>query len=1723
MSMRSPFSGTCALGSTRAPSMRAGMRRGAEALVRCGRRLQAAALAVLCALACVGASARAQETVVSITSPTASGYYTTPAVVITINVAFSGSVTVVTASGTPTLNLSNGLSASYSSGSTTSVLAFQYTVAAGDASGGLLDVVDSGGTPIVLNGGAINNTSNGNAANLAFALPNANSITSTRAIIVDLVPPTVLSSILMDPSPTNAGSVDFLVTFSEAITGLDLATATTDLSVHASGLTGTPAVIAVTPMGASSYDVTVSTGTGGSGTIQLQVPSASTTITDLAGNPLGAAFLGGQTYAIDLTPPTATITLLDPTPNSSAFVRFLVAFDKPVTGVDTSSGSANVDFSAIGTFLTGVTITSVVKVDAATYTVTASTGSAVAGQAGATIGLDINANLGSAIQDLLGNPFGNAGVTGPTYAVNLPPLLHLGGGTITNVTTTTYNAGAGQLIVANLAGIVSEPLNCSSFTATLTNRPDGSSEQLNCNVGGTGLTATWSNIAGTLTITGAATATIYQSVIETMYYVNSTANPTAGDRLITCTLVDASSVSSPTAQATIPVVAAVAALSLTLTGNTAVPNATVSYGQGSGPLAIAPSSTIANTLPGWNPVFNSTTNLYAPPYIFQMVGVGNYTLNFSEGDGPYIDAIKISIANPSPTIFGSVEPGGPGADETISFAPIVGYPPDFFTSPDPPGAYWQYDENAIDCAYSPVGLYNSGALISMLPAGNPTIGTFDFAIAIGSSPVVIKGMQNAAQLAIPLNTTGTPLPNVDAITMLKSLQYTTTSNNPSRCGFQRQVTVAVNQGGVSSSAVLTIDIVPINSPPVVLGPASYAVNEGDGSNTYTLKLSAPAATGLSVSDIDGNGGIETLTLSVSHGTLAIQSAAGLASAVLSNGNATLTLTGTVDGAGGKLNAAISALGNITYRPTSLYQGPDALTATINDNGHASVAFANALSDQIVIPITVNPVNQPPSIVVPATQNAVENSPLAIPSMSVSDFDAGVTPIQVTLSTINGTLTLAQTTNLDVGFTDPDGVGTPVSLAALANPNTTMTFRGAISDINNAIKTLTYQGNPYFYGTDTITVQVDDLGFTGTRIPGTYPSGVSPGPGANSWIDTQTIQVNVGFINTLPIILPNGASAPAQNPNTQNSPITVPANGTVTIQGGSGVYPSIPMLDQHRNAQFMATTQSNAGTTVVLAGPGASNLVAWDEETVDPRGLTYVIQLGVSQGLLIRHRVGDPPAGLQIVAVPQGATQTNSFTQDDLNLGFVTYAQNGALSGNDGFVFTVSDDNALSCPLGSPNSATGVSTPTVFNIIIDRSRPTVSLSAIAPTFTQAVPPAGPVPIIIDGSIAVTNASDPNTPPQFAPAGLTGANLSISLSIPVGTQVPVNAPPAPAGGDGLDALGLQGTTFIQLGPVNGATGAAPLSYNGTSIGAVSGGQAGAPLLIALESSAPILVSTVADLLQHVTFVNTSQNPSASPRLATFAIQNGSGVQGVPVGKAIAVVPVDVGPSLAVVRKLLVVPNVAVPFSVTSGAPGDTTVATVSDPDGVAAISVTVPPINGIVTATAVPGVFTYTASTPTASANGISTDQFTIIATDSGLVSNPAPVQSQPVVINVVITDAGANAPVIDSNPPFEIAQGSPLSYTPHVATAALGNLGLPASLSFSLVDPGTTTPALSFSAGAAGDGTITWPAGWSVPAAAGQEAGIVYLPLGIVVNDLVNQTAAYQTILLRIVQAPTGNN
>jgi hypothetical protein len=112
---------------------------------------------------------------------------------------------------------------------------------------------------------------------------------------VDKTVPTVSSSVRNATSPAES-TVSFIVTFSEAVSGVELS----DFSLTTTGVTGA-SLVGVTGSG-SVYTVAVNTGAG-SGTIRLNVVDDDS-IMDAAGNRLGGtgagngAYIAGQTYTI---------------------------------------------------------------------------------------------------------------------------------------------------------------------------------------------------------------------------------------------------------------------------------------------------------------------------------------------------------------------------------------------------------------------------------------------------------------------------------------------------------------------------------------------------------------------------------------------------------------------------------------------------------------------------------------------------------------------------------------------------------------------------------------------------------------------------------------------------------------------------------------------------------------------------------------------------------------------------------------------------------------------------------------------------------------------------------------------------------------------------------------------------------------------------------------------------------------------------------------------------------------------------------------------------------------------------------------------------------------------------------------------------------------------------------------------------------------------------------
>jgi hypothetical protein len=164
----------------------------------------------------------------------------------------------------------------------------------------------------------------------------------------DTTPPSVASITRASASPTSAASVNFTVSFSEAVTGVD----GSDFTLTTTGVSGS-AVSGFSGSG-SVYTVSVSTGNN-SGTIRLDVNSSGTGIVDANSNPFSGGFTSGQTYTINKNQ-TATFRsnsvndgwILESAENSSAGG----AVNSTATTFNLGDGTADRQYRAILQFNT---------------------------------------------------------------------------------------------------------------------------------------------------------------------------------------------------------------------------------------------------------------------------------------------------------------------------------------------------------------------------------------------------------------------------------------------------------------------------------------------------------------------------------------------------------------------------------------------------------------------------------------------------------------------------------------------------------------------------------------------------------------------------------------------------------------------------------------------------------------------------------------------------------------------------------------------------------------------------------------------------------------------------------------------------------------------------------------------------------------------------------------------------------------------------------------------------------------------------------------------------------------------------------------------------------------------------------------------------------------------------------------------------------------------------
>ena len=771
---------------------------------------------------------------------------------------------------------------------------------------------------------------------------------------------------------------------------------------------------------------------------------------------------------VDSANVTATLTLSNVAAGSLSTGTSGAVTSTFVGGVWTASGArANVN-----TLLAGVTFTPALNFNS-----------------NFTIATSVNDGVAPAVT-------GVKAMTG--LAVNDAPVVDLNAGGAGNNVTTAFTEQTPVLIVpvGTLSDVDSATLT--SLTVTLTARPDGNAvESLALNAAattaasGAGLTVSYTPATGVLSITGAATTAVYQSILQGIQYNDTSDTPTTSNRSITVVANDGAT-PSVTRTVTLTVAAVNDAPVNTVPGaqvvneDTALALGGISVNDVDGNLSTVQlgvaQGTVTVTLSGGATISSGANGTATLTLSGSQVDINatlaslSYqgTLNYNGPDTLTVTSTDGNAVTDVDTVAITVNPVNDAPVNTVPGAQVV--------NEDTALALGGISVNDVDGNLSTVQLGVAQGTVTVTLSGGATISSG----ANGTATLTLSGSQ------------------VDINATLASLSYQGTLNYN---GPDTLTVTSTDGNAVTDVDTVAITVNPVNDAPVNTVPGAQVVNED----------TALALGGISVNDVDGN--LSTVQLGVANGTVTVTLSGGATISSGANGTATLTLSGSqVD-----INATLASL---SYQGTLNYNGPDTLTVTSTDG--------NAVTDVDTVAITVNPVNDAPVNTVPGAQVVNEDTALALGGISVNDVDGNLSTVQ--LGVAQGTVTVT----LSGGATISSG----------ANGTATLTLSGSQVDINATLASLSYQGTLNYNGPDTLTVtSTDGNAVTDVDTVAITVNPVNDAPSLAMNAGSTVIQGLTDFITSGELQVTDADNTPAQLTYTVT---TVPLNGQLELTTAPGV-------------------------------------------------------------------------------------------------------------------------------------------------------------------------------------------------------------------------------------------------------------------------------------------------------------------------------------------------------------------------------------------------------------------------------------------------------------------------------------------------------------------------------------------------------------------------------------------
>jgi len=421
------------------------------------------------------------------------------------------------------------------------------------------------------------------------------------------------------------------------------------------------------------------------------------------------------------------------------------------------------------------------------------------------------------------------------------------------------------------------------------------------------------------------------------------------------------------------------------------------------------------------------------------VSVGFASIDYTEvNDAPTLSGVTELVT------FSSTEANGSAAviDSSVSFSDV--------DSSDLDGGYLQVAYTNGETATDQLSVKETGGIevtsnLIFFDDGN-------MVSKIGEIDSSMTG-ENGLDLKINFTSTAATVPAVKAL--IQSLAYENTSDTPVG---DRTIAITVNDGdsaaGTSKAVETILSITPENDAPTVTAPAIGAIDE-DASFTF-------AGTNLiTIADPDAGNNPVKLTLVATGGTMTLSGTSGLTFVENDGTDDTRSVfTGT-------LVSINNALNGMVFESNQNFNGDASVQITIDDQGNTG--FGGSKQDTQSVAITVAAINDTPTITSSNSLTLDEDTDLIFTgnkSIRVTDVDSSGQKVQATLNVNKGRLTLnGDVTGLE--FVSGSGVN-----------SRTMTFKGTVADINAALDGMVYRGNANFNSSDTLTLEINDLGNTG---------------------------------------------------------------------------------------------------------------------------------------------------------------------------------------------------------------------------------------------------------------------------------------------------------------------------------------------------------------------------------------------------------------------------------------------------------------------------------------------------------------------------------------------------------------------------------------------------------------------------------------------------------------------